>query len=526
MKNVKLNIKKNTNIISWTKPLFILSLFSFLIFLINRAADYYLIKHNIHPFAGIFSRELGNLTNSLGGLGEVVTAVLGIQITAVAIIVQLSANKYSSKIMEMFIENKVNFIVIGLFVATAINTVLVTNTLTEDFIPYFSISITLLLIVISLLIVIPHFSYVFNFLRPQNFLDYVKEDTLETLDKLSRKKIAYSNKLKERINNNVNFIGDIAVNFVYQGERAITLISIKTLREILCLYMGIKKELPDEWFDPTGLESTDPDFSNYSPFVMKSIHEKRTLLERKVFRLFEMIFNNSRSTLRDVASGVLLNSKIVALTAIENNDDNSLRNVFQYFNSYLRIAINGKDPRSAFNTMEHYRMVAERLLDTNPKLVEEISFYFKYYGQEASKNRVLFILETAAHDVCQINELAYIKKVPNIKELLELFLNLDEPINEDSKEEIAARELSLIGVRIAQVKLAGFYLLNNEAELARAIYTDMQIEPKSRIKKIKDIIFKTNDEEYWEVTSRGINFFYVSPERKEALVEFFKWFDL
>ena len=158
-------------------PFFKLLLLSLLIFFVNRFIDVFLIGNKTIIFHKIFSNDVNVLANTLSGLGEVVTAILGIEITAIAIVVQLAANKYSSNIMELFISNKVNIALIALFVITGTNTVLVINTLTEEFIPLFSIAVTVSLISLSLLMVIPHFSYVFNFLRPGNFLNYVKHRT-------------------------------------------------------------------------------------------------------------------------------------------------------------------------------------------------------------------------------------------------------------------------------------------------------------------------------------------------------------
>lgn len=512
------------------KLLLSLFVFSIAVFIIIRLFDYWLFIGKITLFQRVFSNNLGNLTNSVGGLGEVVTAVLGVEITAVAIIVQLAANRYSDNVMSLFIHNKVNFIIVTIFVVTAINTILVTSTLQEGNSSYLSLIFTLLLIILSFILVIPHLYYVFSFLRPENFLSYVKKNTLNNLMKLYDNRTNAINETSSEIVKNIDFIGDVASNSVFQGDRATALLCTASLQEIVSEYIPNKKQMPNQWFKIVDKNKDDPDFAGYSNFVMQKIEERKVFLERKVFRAYDLLFNSSRKTLRDVASGILLNSELIGESAIKNNDEGVLQNVFLYFNSYLRFAITGKDPRSAFNTLEHYRTLAEKLLDIKPELVEDISFYFKYYGHEADKNGVLFIIETAAHDLCRVNELAYKKNVPNQKKLLEQFLNLDQPLEEptgDSKYEegtIKEHEKSLIGVRIAQVKLAAFYLINGADEFANMIFEDIKAEPAQRINKIKNIIFETDNEEFWEVNPRGINFYYLSEDRKRVIVDFFNKF--
>jgi hypothetical protein len=519
---------------AWSRALITLFCTSTAVYFITRLIDYLCFTYTTHYPGSNYSldwmgrllpSDIGNLTNTLGGLGELVTSVMGIEITVIAIIVQLAANKYSSQIMEIFLENKSNVFIFGIYVITAVNTLLVTNTISQPYIPVVSIGLNFLLIIISLIVVIPHFAYVFNFLRPEQFLGYVKHQMMEKLESMVAVKGGYTEQAKEKMFADINFLGDIALNALGQSDRQVPLLCSSYLRDVLIRYFEIKDDLPKEWFQKTGKEYLDPDFSSYSKYVLESIEDRKIFLERKVFRLYEMLFDNSRTVLRDVASGVLLNSQLIAAGAIQTKQKGALHCAFQYFNSYMRIAIRGHDPRSAFNTLEHYRTVAEKLLDAEPKEVEAIAYYFKYYGQEANKNHILFILETAAHDLCFINEMAYDKQVPNIDSLLYLFLTLDEPIEESEDRDTSSRELSLMGVRIAQTKLATFYITKGDVQRARVIYDDMRIEPLPRIRKIKEMIINTREEEFWEITPRGVNFNFMPPERREAMMEFFSWFE-
>lgn len=509
----------------WLKPFLILLSIGFAIFIFNRIVDALLYYYNINFFQCLFNENTGDLTNTLGGLGEVASAVLGLEITVVAIVVQLAANRYSSKIMELFLEDKINISVFAAFVIITINTVLVTNTISESFVPYFSIFITLCLIVGSYLLVIPHFAYVSNFLRPENFLKIVRNRVNNSLTSLFSNKVKSIETEREYIYKSISFVGDITLNSIYQGDRAVALLSMGILREIVNHYAENKEKFPNAWFKLSGYEYFDPDFASFSRFVMDKIEEKKVIFERKILRLYELFFNVSRSKLEDVMIGALLNTELVATTYILQNDKHAYHTVFQYFNSYLRLAINSKDVRTAFNILEHYRILAETLLKDNYEDTERICYYFKYYGHEALKNNVPFILEIAAYDLAKINEAAFKKKVPNAAKLLDLFLTLDEPFETEDQKKYTQKEVSLLGVRIAQVKLATFYLQRNEIESAKLIFDDMKNEPLVRIKSIYENILSYAQEEYWEITPRGINFYYLPPDRHDALKEFISWFE-
>jgi hypothetical protein len=160
-----------------------------------------------------------------------------------------------------------------------------------------------------------------------------------------------------------------------------------------------------------------------------------------------------------------------------------------------------------------------------PDEVEKVVFYFRYYALEAQKRHVLFILETAAHDIARLVEIAYAMNAPIHQELLQQFLKLDQPIEESTNEQLTQQEMSLIGVRLAQVKLAAFYIMKNRLDYAKLIFEDLRVEPMSRINTIREMISMNASEEYWEMTGRGVNFFYVSPEQRESLTRFFEWFN-
>ena len=80
------------------------------------------------------------------------------------------------------------------------------------------------------------------------------------------------------------------------------------------------------------------------------------------------------------------------------------------------------------------------------------------------------------------------------------------------------------GVRKAQVKLATYYLIHDETELARRIFEDMRREPPFRLQSIRDELESIVVPEYWEVSDRGINFDYLPPDRRAKLESFFAWF--
>jgi len=103
-------------------------------------------------------------------------------------------------------------------------------------------------------------------------------------------------------------------------------------------------------------------------------------------------------------------------------------------------------------------------------------------------------------------------------ELLRIFLRVDK----ESEGEV--QEVSLRGVRKAQVKLATYYLLHGDEARARRVYEDMAGEDPHRLGQIRDELFAVHTPEYWEIIDRGLNFDYLPKDRKLKLEQFFSWF--
>ncbi len=513
---------------SWAKPLLVQLLLCLVIIIVTYVIDKHIDGRGInHLLSNIFAVDPGILANVLGGLTQVAPAILGITVTVIAIIVEMASNKYSPKVMDLFVGDRRNFWAMALFVIASVNSIWVAHIVTPEFFPFVSIIVNALLVVTSLLLVIPYFSHIFNFLHPNNFIAYVEAQTTASFEELAKIKVKneVSDELRANVTEKIDFIGDIAINSALQGDRAVSQYCSNILTDIMKQYLIIKPTLPEYFFKLSEHDLEDPDFIDFSNFVINKIQERRVWTERKIFRLFEIMFTISRENLKTVASGILLNTVKIGELASEQSQKEVIFTVVQYFNSFLRLSINNQDPRTAFNIMEHYRDFGEILIKNIPEEVVSVVFYFKYYALEAQKRHVLFILETAAHDICRLVEVAYEMDRPIYKDILEIFLKLDQPIEDSSKEDISQLELSLIGVRIAQVKLAAFFIMKNREDLARLIYEDMRVEPISRIHKIHELIDMTPNEEYWEITGRGVNFFFVSPERHVAMHAFFSWFD-
>jgi hypothetical protein len=454
---------------------------------------------------------------ALGNLPQVIVGVLGIAITVVSIILQLSATRYTPRVTEMFFRDRTNLWVMGFFVVASVHSLWATLTIRKSFIPHSMVILTLVMMTMSILIMVPYFAYVFAFLEPERIVKRLQEQALAEAAGRGRTRIGEVR--QERVQQGVEQLADVAVNSISQKDRIIASRSVDALRDLVLHYIELKPSLDPDWFQIGPLLRRNPDFVSMASPSVDTLSAKHTWVEWKVLRQYQTIYNESLNRMRDINQLVAIDTRYIGEKALGESDREVLELAIKFFNTYLRSTVNERDVRTAYNVLHQYRLLAEAVLRKGwGEAVIAIAQHFNYYGQTAASRELTFINETVAYDLCTLCELAHLNKFQKERELLGIFLEVDKP------PETEAQELSLRGVRKAQLKLATFYLEQGSEDLARRIFVDMEHERPERLASIRAEMLAVQNLDFWEVIDRGQNFDYLEPQRKAQLERFFGWF--
>jgi len=457
---------------------------------------------------------------AISNTAEVVSAVLGIAITVVAIVVELASNRYTHRVTELFVGEPVNFAVMGFFVVTALQAVFVVvvfdhQEVPEDsFIPYLGITVSLAMLAICLLIVLPYFAFVMEFLNPISIVDRIRAHTMKVVGRGRSLPARQAEAVR-----GIEQLADVGLNSMEHKDKGISMASVDALKAMVLDYQSLRPTLPADWFRVDGELAHNPDFVSMSDEVLAAVTRRRIWFEMKILRKYQTLYNEALNRMRDINYLIAINTRHLAEHALDTKNEELFDLLVKFFNTYLRATVNARDVRTAYNVLQQYRLLAERALthETGARAIE-IARYFKYYGLVGFHATLPFVLETVAYDLCQLNEMAFDRRSPAQRELLRIFLEVDK----ESESDI--QEVSLRGVRKAQVKLATYYLLHGDEKLAREIFKDMERERRDRLASIRDELLGVRSSEFWEISDRGVNFDYLDPERKEKLLEFFSWF--
>jgi hypothetical protein len=470
--------------------------------------------------ASWFSFQHDHITDSVGGLSGTIAAVLGIIITVVSIIVQLSAERYA-QVTDMFFRDRTNRSVLAFYVIGCVCGIFNAFSIHDDFVPRVSLTVMVCVAIVGFAIMAPYFAYVFDFLQPENIIARIRKDAQaaartgaraaeDALDEAQRSSLAGMEQLT-----------DITINSISGKDKIIATAGVDALKDFAVRYVEEKKEAQPAWFAVGRGIRENPDFVSMAPQSLDHMVARKTWVEWKVLRQYQAIYIEALATMRDINYVIAIDTRYIGEAAIRAGDREALALCVKFFNSYLRATLNAKDVRTAYNILNQYRQLAEAVVrgKWHDKAVE-VAGYIKYYGHVSYANKLAFVTETVAYDLCALCEVAHAAQSPVEGKILQTFLEVDQPAGEGDVQETGLR-----GVRKAQVKLATFYLVSDAEPLARRIFDDMKNERPERLKSIRDELMAVESEDFWEVIDRGANFDYLPPERKAALKTYFGWFN-
>ncbi len=472
------------------------------------------------------------LTDPLGWLGmldvaaafdivsnaaEVVAAVLAIAITVVAIVVELAANRYSHEITRLFLREPVNLLVLGLFVITTLQCVWTSAVIepanAEAAVPQAAFAITLGLVVLCLLLLVPYIYFVFAFLSPISVIQRISRDAYRWILQVRPGNVPSS---QARVEEAVDQLQDVARSAIAQGDRSIAIAAVDAMARLLIDYVQVWERLPADWFRVTEAIASDPDFVALAPESMAEVESHGLWLERKLFRRYLSLLGQATGQSGDVANVIGINSQQIA-SRLGAERPQLLELCRRSFNSYLRTAINARDPRTAYFLMNQYRIVGEQMLSQGRQSdALKVAEYLKEYGHLANRLGIPFLLETAAYDVMQLVEQAVERDASVLDPLLTCFLALDQEITDDVRDDIQ------LGVRRAQIQLATLFLERGDDQRADRIVADLRGEDRQRLERLGASLLEDDRAQFWELMDRGANFRYLAPQRRKYLAEVFR----
>ena len=426
--------------------------------------------------------------------------LLGSYFMTVAIAVPLTANMYSVKFLDFFMKDRVNLGVLGMVVFSAVVNAWAAYLTRGQFIPSFTLHASVALLVLCYAAFIPYVFYVFRFLHPHTLLHRLEHQFEDAMAAV----IAGSDRLpheRERVSEAFEHIASVAIRSLERNDRSTAIESTSALERMVRRYWLLKDRLPSDWF-----RAESQLFLGYSSAAVDELGASRIWVEMKLLTKLRSIMSVAIPRTHDLASSL---AKILRRFGLEPHasGDKALREaVVEFFNTFVRMALVARDPRTVFIVFDQYRLFATALNPHYPSLVLEIAFYYTYYGKLARGMGLDFVAEVAAHDLGKLVRQAWEGEAPNRQKLLERFLQFDAD---------AARPLA--GIKKAQAILASYFALVGLPEPAKRVRDSLDGLSPELAATLRDDLLHVRREKYWEVNERRMNLDFVPEDQRETL---------
>ncbi|MCG8338526.1 MAG: DUF2254 domain-containing protein [Proteobacteria bacterium] len=465
------------------------------------------------PFIStVLSTDPAHVSDAIGAFIELLAAILGLMITVVAIVLQLAAQRYGTRLIDLFLADKVNRMYFILMVCSLLYAIIITYAIKDEFYPAFAIQILLILTLLEISLLGPYFLFVFKFLTPTNLLSSIQENSRNSIAHATEKK-NYSDlkKYQNDVATSFEQVTDTALSAISQMDRNLGLMAINQTREMLLDYLQHKHKLPKSWF----LVSQDK-FIGISSEFYEEFCDKHLWVEAKAFMDMELIYRSCINNMSDAVSAIANNTRIIGEAAIKTRDDGLLEMAVKFFNTFIRVSINAKNIRAIFNLFYQYRLLTESIFEYDTKLSAKILGHFLYYGETCLQQGLGFVLLTAAFDLGSLVATAYDKNLENIKELLLIFMALEDKV--DKKRDMVWYD----GVRTAQLILVSYLLSKGDGELIPIFVQDLKKDTLKQLLRWRDSLLSIEDRKFWEFTDRGYRFEYIDDNQKAFLKLFYE----
>ncbi|KAL0218682.1 hypothetical protein P9112_004335 [Eukaryota sp. TZLM1-RC] len=320
--------------------------------------------------------------------------------------------------------------------------------------------------------------------------------------------------------------------------------------DALCLFScwaGLYKALlPKEFFELPSFSRSSVDMMSLSIDIIADLTEKNLWIEFMILRHFQFlsgVTNTSLSSSLLILAQLSRATRKIALGALYRKDLVVYDLCVRFFNTFIRTCINNQDLRALSNVLFELRSLGSKSLLISSRLQHQLTVkpfigdeselirpedidkrvllmgkFLRYYSIVCLEDGFGVASEVIAHDTQDLVETAYRLRRSNHDDLLAILLTIDDVA------EWRQQTTTLRGIRRAQIKLAVTYLVHGHLRFAKLIVADMKEEPHERLISIYQELMAIDSKDAFEISDRGSDNNYLTPQQKEKLPLFFSFF--
>jgi hypothetical protein len=447
------------------------------------------------------------LVDTLSPIARAYNNLLAMLIATIGFAIPLTANMHTPKLIEMFLRDRINRLVLTFIAFGAAHVLWVSYIIGPAFAPTWSIAVAVYMALVGWAILIPYFFYVVRFIDPSRLVTRLRDASTRIVELSARRK-ADPAAAQQELTTRIGQIGTITIKSLDRNDRDVAAEGAWALKVLLDHYGRHKARMPREWF-----VVDRSNFVGLSEQALEMLVEARTWYEMKVLQQLELAFLRAMRDCTDTVAVFSDALRVIACRSHERKDEQALRLQIRFFNNFLRESIRCGELRAVYDVLHQYRQLARTIIERDD-LVVEIGRHFTYYAGMARTYGMVFAPQLAVFDLGYITRRAYDSQRRAAPALLAQVLALPHRTGADVHS-MAVKAKLILGAYFIETRHEA------EAELVRKNLGDVDCEELERAEA--DLL--SADRSFFEVTDRQHNLEYVPPERRESLRRFCRSLD-
>ncbi len=434
-------------------------------------------------------------TVALAGGAEGVT--LSIVILVVFYGIQTTSSRYSPRIIDIFTRNPLNALVFSFALASILYTFLVRAEIKPNYVPMWSVGLSVALALANFAILLPYVVYIFDIMRAEALIKGIRARASRDIRRSVASKSA--RRYRDGLMTCIAQVTDIVFGSIQLGDLPVSIYGVEALGRFLADdYLRVKKRFRPDWF-----QVGHSDMPGASDQILAEVNRARTWVEYSILSSFVDIVGLTPIHRKEAVHAIALATRDLGLAAIEVGDPEVADLSVRFFNTYLRVAINRSAPTFASSMMNEYRRLAIGALEWRPDLSVEAAGHILRYGRHFDEAGMPAIFGAAAEDVADLAIEAQ-GRDPEVTRRLALLLvrNLSELLPN-------ARPIGLNGLFKAVVKLAFWAMASDATDVSSILVEGIAAAPPDFVEGALDRMESLRSGLFWEVNERVIAFDWV-----------------
>jgi hypothetical protein len=442
------------------------------------------------------------LVDILSPMARAYNNVLAMLIATIGLAIPLTANMHTPKLIEMFLRDRINQLVLFFMALGAANTLWVDYIIGPQFAPTWAIATAVCFALVGWALLLPYFFYVVRFVDPSQLIVRLRDETERIVDRVCERHYDPTTAQTD-ISRRLNQIGTIIIKSLDRNDRDVAAEGAWAIKVLYEHYGKLKSRMPKEWF------AVDrADFVGLSDEALEMMSEARTWYEMKCLQQVEHGFLRALADANDTVSTFSDVTRVIAIRAEGNHDEPAIRLCIRFFNNYLREAIKARNLRAVYDVFHQYRRLGRELVD-RPELLRDLGAHFAYYGVMSRTYGMVFAPQLVLFDLGYVTRRAYERASPAAPDLLKIVLGMPHRTGSD---------LHKMAVK-AKLILGGFFVSRELADEARDVRENLADVDRAEIARCEQQLLAA-DKSFFEVTDRQLNLEFVPIERREPLKQF------